>query len=146
MKRIFFVLIFSIISSLSFCQSKNEENITAKKNDTTIYNKVWVLQRLNNKKIKYDMPSEKITLVITSENEYASGTSGCNAYVGKVIRKKNRLYFRDIGTTKMACPEEIITNERIYLDNLTKITSYKIIEEDLYLYNGDRPILIYSKE
>lgn len=114
--------------------------------DTTIYNRVWVLSRLNNRKINYKQGQERITLVITSENEYASGSSGCNTYVGQVVIKRNHIMFRDIGVTRMACPEENIQLERIYLNNLNDIDAWAIIDEDLYLYKNDRPVLIYSKD
>lgn len=117
-----------------------------KEQTSEIYNRVWVLTRLNNRKINYKEGESKITLVITSENEYASGSSGCNTYVGQVVIKRNHIMFKDIGTTKMACPEENITNERIYINNLNDIDSWKIIDEDLYLYKNERPILIYTKD
>ena len=84
--------------------------------------------------------------MITSENEYASGSSGCNTYVGQVVIKRNHIMFRDIGVTRMACPEENIQLERIYLNNLNDIDAWAIIDEDLYLYKNDRPVLIYSKD
>ncbi|MDO5760330.1 MAG: META domain-containing protein [Bacteroidota bacterium] len=114
--------------------------------DTSIYNQLWVLNRLNNKKINYKQGQERITLVITSENEYASGSAGCNTYVGQVVIKRNHILFRDIGTTKMACPEQSIQTERVFLNNLNDIDSWAIIDEDLYLYKNNRPILIFNKD
>ena len=111
-----------------------------------IYDRVWVLTRLNNKKISYSDPEQRITLVITRENEYASGSSGCNTYVSQVVIKRNHILFRSIGSTRMACPDDNTANERIYLNNLNDVDSFKIIDEDLYLYKNDRPVLVYCKE
>ena len=135
-----FFLLFSVLSL------KSENIFVLQEKDSSIYNQNWVLDRLNNRKINYQQGQEKITLIITSENEYASGSAGCNTYVGQVIVKRNYILFRDIGTTKMACPEQSLQTERIYLNNLNDIDSWAIIDEDLYLYKNGRPVLIFSKE
>lgn len=145
-KSLFFTLLLIFSSLFSFAQTKNLEKNTKLFSDTIIYNKIWTLQRMNNHKVKPATPNEKITLIMTSENEYVSGCSSCNTYVGKVIKKRNKLMFKDIGTTRMSCPEETLTNERQYLENLNKIDSFQIIDEDLYLYSKDKPILVFSKE
>lgn len=143
MEKKLFVILFLF---LAFFELKAEKNSLKTDTDSTIYNRVWVLSRLNNRKINYKQGQERITLVITSENEYASGSSGCNTYVGQVVIKRNHIMFRDIGVTKMACPEENIQTERIYLNNLNEIDAWAIIDEDLYLYKNERPVLIYSKD
>lgn len=143
MEKKLFVILFLF---LTFFGLKAENNNLKTDTDSTIYNRVWVLSRLNNRKINYKQGQERITLVITSENEYASGSSGCNTYVGQVVIKRNHIMFRDIGVTKMACPEENIQTERIYLNNLNEIDAWAIIDEDLYLYKNERPVLIYSKD
>lgn len=143
MKRLLFLFV-SILFALESC-SQND-NTLLKQKDSTIYNRVWVLTRMNNRKINYKEGQMKVTLVITSENEYASGCSGCNTYVGQVVIKRNHIMFRDIGSTKMLCPDENEAVERMYLNNLNDIDSWRIIDEDLYLYKNERPILIYTKE
>ena len=140
-KFLFVVFLLSV-----FLELNAQNGVFKPDTDTTIYNRVWVLSRLNNRKINYKQGQERITLVITSENEYASGSSGCNTYVGQVVIKRNHIMFRDIGVTRMACPEENIQLERIYLNNLNDIDAWAIIDEDLYLYKNDRPVLIYSKD
>lgn len=138
--------LFVVFLLLMFFELNAQNRLLKVETGTTIYNRVWVLSRLNNRKINYKQGQERITLVITSENEYASGSSGCNTYVGQVVIKRNHIMFRDIGVTRMACPEENIQLERIYLNNLNDIDAWAIIDEDLYLYKNDRPVLIYSKD
>ena len=138
--------LFVVFLLLMFFELNAQNRLLKVETDTTIYNRVWVLSRLNNRKINYKQGQERITLVITSANEYASGSSGCNTYVGQVVIKRNHIMFRDIGVTRMACPEENIQLERIYLNNLNDIDAWAIIDEDLYLYKNDRPVLIYSKD
>ena len=138
--------LFVVFLLLMFFELNAQNRLLKVETDTTIYNRVWVLSLLNNRKINYKQGQERITLVITSENEYASGSSGCNTYVGQVVIKRNHIMFRDIGVTRMACPEENIQLERIYLNNLNDIDAWAIIDEDLYLYKNDRPVLIYSKD
>ncbi len=140
MKRYIFLILISLSSLCLFSQ----EDISNQKD--LLYDKVWILTRLNNKKISYDNTSEKITLIITQENEYASGSAGCNTYVSQVVIKRNHIMFRSIGSTKIVCPESNMQREKTYLNNLNEIDSYKIVDEDLYLFRNNRPILVYTKE
>ena len=140
MKKYIFIILLSLAAFPLYPQNQIAED------KEEIYDKVWVLSWLNNKKIVYKDGSEKITLVSTRENEYASGSSGCNTYVSQVVIKRNHIMFRSIGSTKMACPDDNIASERIYLTNLNDVDSYKIIDEDLYLYKNGRPVLVYTKE
>ncbi len=140
MKKYIFLILISLFSMSAFSQ----EQTTDAKDE--VYDKVWVLTRLNNKKVTYDNNSEKITLIITRENEYASGSAGCNTYVSQVVIKRSHIMFRSIGSTRMACPDANMQKEKTYLNNLNEIDSYKIIDEDLYLYRNNRPILVYTKE
>lgn len=139
MKAIVFAILSMFFLSL-FAQNTNNSD------KEEIYDRVWVLNRLNNRKITYKDGEERITLIITRENEYASGSSGCNTYVSQVVIKRNHIMFRSIGSTRMACPDDNIANERLFLNNLNDIDSFAIIDEDLYLYKNDRAILIFTKE
>lgn len=139
MKAIVFT-IFTIFFLSLFAQNSSNSN------KEEIYDRVWVLNRLNNRKVTYKNDEERITLVITRENEYASGSSGCNTYVSQVVIKRNHIMFRSIGSTRMACPDDKIANERVFLNSLNDIDSFAIIDEDLYLYKNERAILIFTKE
>lgn len=139
-KKILFSLIMCLLSLDIMAQSKLADKI-----DSNIYNNTWTLIRMNSRKIKYEPNAEKITLMITPENEYATGCSGCNTYVCRAIIKRNRIMFSGIGVTRMVCPDDDLANERIFLKNLADIDSYAIIDEDLYLYKNERPVLIFSK-
>lgn len=140
MKKTALIILFYLLGSSIFAQN----NTNSAKEE--IYDQVWVLSRLNNRKIVYKNEAEKITLIITRENEYASGSSGCNTYVSQVVIKRNHILFRSIGSTKMTCPDDNIANERIYLNNLNDVDSFKIIDEDLYLYKNERAVLVFTKE
>ncbi|MBR1769998.1 MAG: META domain-containing protein [Bacteroidales bacterium] len=144
MKKIFFPL-FLCFLFFAF-SSEAETNAVLQGEDTTIYNRVWVLTRLNNRKVNYKEGEEKISLIITSENEYARGYLGCNSYTGQAIIKRNRIMFRELETTLISCPGEREQTERIYMNNLDDVDSWAIIDEDLYLYKNSRPILIYTKD
>ncbi len=140
MKKIFLIALAMVLGSSAFAQN---DTIT---NEDAIYDQVWVLYRMNNKKVNYKENDEKITLVITRENEYAGGSSGCNRYFAQAVIKRNHLLFRSMGSTRMACPEDKEELERTYLTAIDYVDSYKIIDEDLYLYKNDRAILVFRKE
>jgi heat shock protein HslJ len=49
----------------------------------------------------------------------------------------------DIGSTKMACPDNDMSFENNYLNNLNKVTNYSINEDTLFLKNKDRVVLVF---
>lgn len=140
MKTCFINKLLVIITLWLFAYPLSAQNV-----DTTIYDKQWKLIQMNNRKVNYKNNRQPITLIITQENEYASGSSGCNTYVSQVVIKRNHIMFREIGSTKMACPDDYRNDENNYLNNLNEVDSFKVIDEDLYLYKNDRCVLVYSK-
>jgi len=55
-----------------------------------------------------------------------SGRAACNQYFGTVERGEGaRLQLKPAGTTRMACPEPVMDQERRFLEMLGAITSYR---------------------
>ena len=57
--------------------------------------------------------------------------------------KKENLKLMDIGSTKMACPDNDMNFENNFLNNLNKVTNYSINEDTLFLKNKDRVVLVF---
>jgi heat shock protein HslJ len=92
----------------------------------------WVLSRLD---ADEPLPAQpEITLVF--DGDRISGKSACNRYFAGVKaagKMPGDLRVSEIGGTRMACPEEIMTLENRYLEALGSVTHYGFLAGKLAL-------------
>lgn len=81
-----------------------------------------------------------IEIYVKDERIY--GNTSCNTLDGKVKISENRISFSDIITTEIACPGDL---EQKFLTALTEVDNYKIEKMKLYLYRGNKELLIFQK-
>lgn len=136
-------LAFSGLFLASACSvSKSESNNVL--DATSLFGTEWKLEKIGSSKMKYDEERDRITLLMTKEPENVSGFSACNRYFGKFTIKKNKLIFKEMAATQMACPEQKMNLEDRYLLTLNKVNNYLIENDTLYLRNDERVLLIFS--
>jgi heat shock protein HslJ len=87
--------------------------------------------------------SAKATLNI-ADSLKLSGKSFCNNYGGKAEIADNKITVKNVFGTKMFC-QETDAAERAYLHALNQVNNAKITENKLYLLNGDKTLLIFTK-
>lgn len=134
--------------TLSFVDSK--KNIKAqfklKKEDLSVLLKgKWELDYLgfSNKPIAQLFNTRKPTLEFNTNEETLVGNGGCNNYSGTYRADGHKLKFGPIASTKMACPS--LDGESIYFQNLQKISSFSVHEDQLTLITDDIAILRFKK-
>jgi heat shock protein HslJ len=87
-----------------------------------------------------------ITLQILPE-ERVAGTGGCNRYMGPYEADgSGGLSFGLLGSTMMACPEEVMEREHRYLATLEKVSGFRLEGDKLVLLivEGD-DLLVYRR-
>lgn len=138
---------FFLISALGIivtsCSVSKQENNTIS-NEPSIFGTEWKLEKIGSSKVKHNEENERITLLMTMEPENVSGFSGCNRYFGKFSIKKNKLVFKEMAATLMACPQQTMDFESKYLKTLDKVNNFMIENDTLFLKNDDRILLIFS--
>jgi heat shock protein HslJ len=70
--------------------------------------------------------------------------SFCNGFGGNAIIKGNTIKFEQIFGTMMYC-EEVGQAEKIYLDDLKAITSFKVMGSKLQLYKDAQLLMVFAK-
>ena len=129
---------------LSACSLSKKEN-AVKADDARLFYKEWKLVKMGTKNMKYEEGGEPITLLLTFEPENVSGFSGCNRYFGKFSTKKNRLSFKQMACTQMACPQQDMSLEDRYLQLLEKVNSFTMRNDTLMLMKNDKVLLIFER-
>jgi heat shock protein HslJ len=110
----------------------NPPRITGRLSLADLAGTEWVLNRLDVNEKLASQP--EITLVF--DGDRISGKSGCNRYFAGVKEGDELpgdLHISEIGGTRMACPEEVMTLENHYLDALGKVTRYSFMSGKLAL-------------
>lgn len=141
LRHFFLILALNIIATS--CSVSKQENNTIS-NEPSIFGTEWKLEKISSSKMKYNEENERITLLMTSEPENVSGFSACNRYFGKFTIKNNKLIFKEMSSTLMACPQQTMNIESKYMQTLDKVNNYVIENDTLYLRNDERVLLIYS--
>jgi heat shock protein HslJ len=83
-----------------------------------------------------------ITLEIDNDGAIA-GSGGCNRYFGGAeILADGGLRFGEIGATRMACPDPIMTRESRYLGALGQVAAFELANDTLELHDLEGAVLI----
>lgn len=86
------------------------------------------------------------TLAFDADGKF-NGNAGCNNFFGSYEVEENTLFFGAIGSTKMACEEEVMQAESTYLAALEKAATYHITGQTLQIRDTEGNTLItFSKQ
>jgi heat shock protein HslJ len=90
------------------------------------------------------------TLTADFSADYAiSGSAGCNTYSGGYQLDGQSLTISGpLATTAMACAEDVMAQETVFLTNLQAVAGYKLenVEPQLHLLNGRGQVIILLKK
>jgi len=77
-------------------------------------------------------------IVLNSDGQKLSGSSGCNRLVGGYKLRRRRLHFTPTAMTRMACPEPLMNQEQVLVEALNAAKIYSIVGDTLELRDGQR--------
>ena len=132
------ILIVLLILIVISC-STNETG----KADANQLHDIWALESINGESFVMDKQTRNHpTIEIYLEEEKVIGNTGCNNFNGKLKVDENQINFSQIISTEMACPGDL---EYRFLTALESIDNYKIEKLRLFLYEGEKELLIFRK-
>jgi putative lipoprotein len=91
------------------------------------------------------LPRSTPTLLISSGELRAGGSSGCNSWFAQATLDGESLRLGSITTTLKACAQSINLQEQAYKDALSATTSWRIDADVLTLYGADGKSLMVFK-
>jgi len=87
------------------------------------------------------LPGTEITTMFNQGE--ISGSGSCNRYLGNYTVSGDQVTVKAVGTTQMWCdPEELMAQEKIFLGNLNRAASYKILGNQLQVIDSDGYVLL----
>ena len=111
-----------------------DETISGQTDSTDL----WMLSALN------DMPiSKRITIEFPEEGR-VKGQAPCNRYFGEQTAPLPWFDLKQVGATKMACPD--LKLETDYFALLQKMTLIEVANDTLILRNDSNETLVFKKD
>lgn len=102
----------------------------------------WVLEEIGGAGVIDDA---RATLEFP-ETGKVSGRGSCNRFFGPVEQNGDRLHLGPLGTTRMACPEAVMDQERRYLERLQAAERLQMVGTVLRIYaGGATPALRFTR-
>lgn len=104
----------------------------------------WIADRIGNTTVVSDRPPS-----LAVANGRVSGTTGCNRYFGSFELTGEGVTIGPAGATMMACPAELMTQERGYLDALSRVARFDLTEDGALLFfaaDDPEPILRFRRQ
>jgi heat shock protein HslJ len=83
----------------------------------------------------------EITAEFTADGT-VSGSAGCNRFSGTYAWTGDRLSFSPLVTTKMACADDVMAQEGVFLDAMGEVASYAIEGAQLTVFDGPGAMLL----
>jgi heat shock protein HslJ len=87
------------------------------------------------------LPGTEITTVLNRGE--ISGTGSCNRYLGNYTVTGEKVAVKAVGTTQMWCdPAELMAQEKVFLGDLNRAASYKLVGKQLQLFDEEGVVLL----
>lgn len=118
------------------------EQVNPAEGKYTLAETKWKLLTVNGKIAKQEGNKPNFIKMNSSDGKF-SAYAGCNTMFGSyAMPSVNKIYFSEIGATRMACPN--MTTENNFMSMLDMTTKYKLDKETLTFYgSGKTPIATF---
>lgn len=135
-RKRFAVLILLMVAALTLAACKGSD-------DPGLIDSSWVLEALNGSP---PLPGTVVRIEFTRGK--VSGSSGCNTYNGTYTARGGNMQITNVFATMIACLDSNVqAQEDEYLTTLALATSYEIINDRLFIYDGaGNQIVVFSRE
>ncbi|WP_158773357.1 META domain-containing protein [Cobetia sp. L2A1] len=106
--------------------------------DEPLENTYWKLVTLDDQPTPVVEGQREAHIVLHSpdsstQHSRVAGTTGCNRLMGEYHHDEHELSFNRLATTRMACPGEVATLERVFLTTLSDVSGWQIAGKTLTL-------------
>jgi putative lipoprotein len=98
-------------------------------------NTYWKLVRLGDAPVAVASGQREPHFVLDAQARRVSGSGGCNRMMGGYELNGDRLTFRQMAATMMACPQGMDT-EKAFLEALGQASTFKIAQHQLELFDA----------
>lgn len=133
MKKISSVVVGMAVLALAICSLAAEPQQT----DASLTNTEWQLVRLGEQKIALPKVVRRVpSILLNPEGNRVAGFGGCNRLMGSYELMGQDLSFKNMATTKMACPGDAMKFETAFMQALSGTRGWTIVGGKLTIVDG----------
>lgn len=127
-------LFSSTLVMLAGCSSTamTAKNI-AERPDESLVNTYWKLLKVNGQPAATHPSFREAHLVLHQEGSRLAGATGCNTLTGGYYTDNERITFKQIAATKVACPASQAATEQAFLTALGQVQQWRVKGSELVL-------------
>ncbi|QBF83646.1 META domain-containing protein [Shewanella maritima] len=120
--------------------------LTACSNQPTAVNAEQLFETLSGQWSVTDIAGEPVASYskprITFEQDgQLSGNNSCNRFSGRYEYQQTQLTLQSLGSTRKACVDGLVKQERMFMDSLPKVSQYQFAKTKLYLLDAQGQVL-----
>ncbi len=101
----------------------------------------WTLTQLNGEAVAPGTGRSEAWIELAADTKRLAGSGGCNRIMGSYELDGSTLRFRQVASTMMACPGDVMPREQAFLKALSATTSFRIRGSALFLRGQDNTVL-----
>jgi putative lipoprotein len=109
--------------------------------DVSLTDTYWKLTEIDGQPAALGAGERELHMVLTSEGVRVRGFSGCNRFTGSYELNEDRLRFKVLAVTRMACREGMEQEQR-FLEALGGVVRFTASGASLALYTGDERLIL----
>ncbi|HQY20929.1 MAG TPA: META domain-containing protein [Ignavibacteria bacterium] len=140
MITIFNAMLLTTLIFFSACSSAGNNN-----SNSAFYETRWVLRAFSDSKVFTPDSKEEPFVFFSKTGGKATGFGGCNDFSFIFNKQKQKLKFENIVATEKFC-ESFMELEKNYLNIFVNSDSYKIIDDQLYLYKDSKLLARFENQ
>ena len=122
-------------------QQPQPEPPGAKPSATSLTGTHWTLTQLNGEAVTPGTGRSEAWIELAADTKRLAGSGGCNRIMGSYELDGSTLRFRQVASTMMACPGDVMPREQAFLKALSATTSFRIRGSALFLRGEDNTVL-----
>ena len=103
-----------------------------------LFDRTWVAEEVRGVPAA---PQVQSSLQVAADGK-VSGHTGCNGYFGSVIIDGQAMSFGNLGSTRIACSEPVMSQENLLLSALDSTRGYRLQDGTLLLLDGAGDTLV----
>lgn len=126
----------------------NLEAASLSTNSSTIFPDTinWVLTKIPENKTMKQHTGAKVFIRINTTKKMLSGYTSCNSIKSKVVLQDSTISITEVVAGNRVCDERTMGMEKLFRKIIQKSTSWKIVNNMLYLYENGNLLLEFKSE
>ena len=111
--------------------------------DATLEGTTWKLSKMEGiPATAIDGESDAFTLVFNAADTMVAGRTNCNRFFGKYELKGKELELKNLGMTRMACPD--MQYEDAFVKMLDDVDRFEIKGSELTFFDDDKSLAVFK--